>query len=57
SYVASVRTTIGTPRVLNFPVVIKKKKATIASCRLLFGETGDLRALPSARVIAAHMHP
>lgn len=32
-------------RVRNFPVVSKKKKkkATIASCRLLFGETGALQ--------------
>lgn len=41
SYVASVRTTIGPMRVRNFPAVLKKQ-ATIASCRLLFVETGDL---------------
>lgn len=61
SYVASVGSTIAPTRVLNFPSDSKKKKkkrATIASSRLLFGETGDLRRpeasqLPSPRYNSA----
>lgn len=58
SYVASVGSTIAPTRVLNFPSDSKKKRATIASSRLLFGETGDLRRpeasqLPSPRYNSA----